>query len=450
MLAGRCVRTWLLSLWGLVLSVGALTAHAAHAQVGPRALPALFATPRLTPTGEVALLLAGSLGYGLREALGSADALHHTGLGALGVAVAAPFGLSAELRLDGRYEKHSARGDRGTGQVGELRAYLRYAHAAGARLRIGAELGVWVPGSRAPSFRFGATTLDGLLVFDTQMARDWSLSVAPGFRLDRSGRAMSDADVRSLSTGDYVTLGLSDANALLVRAGVERAFPRGQLFLECTWDAYLGKQAARLSRTPMQAALGGRASLDQAGRLSLTASVRALVNARPTLDREAALTPFPPRAELWVGLRYELTRTRAVAAAEPVRDESAPPAQSAPVAPPPQPPLAPAAPAVHVEPELVVPPAPAIVPGQLRLLIRDHRSGEPLRAEVRVHGEDEAAASQTNETADAEGRLRIELPKGRYTVTIKLKGYRKQIKQLTIEDESVTMLDVALHARSKR
>lgn len=420
-------------------------AHPAHAQVGPRALPALFATPRLAPAESLAFLLSGALGYGFREALASGDALHHTGLAALGVGVAAPFGLSAELRLDGRYEKHTARGDRGTGQVGELRAYLRYAHAAGSHLRIGAELGVWVPGAKAPSFRFGATTLDALLMFDTQLEKDWSLIVAPGFRLDRSGHALSDADVRGLSTGDYVTLGLSDANALLVRAGVERLFPRGQLFLEWTWDAYLGKRAVSLSHAPMQAALGGRASLDERGRLSLTASLRALVNARPTLDREGPLTPFPPRAELWCGLRYELTRAPEEAPAEAAPTPPPAPIEPAPLEPPPV-----EVPPRVAEPESEVPPAPAIVPGQLRLLIRDHRSGEPLRAEVRVRSEDEAGAPERSETADAEGRLRLELPKGRYKVIIKLKGYRKQIKQLSIEDESVTMLDVALHARSKR
>ncbi|HEX6239280.1 MAG TPA: PEGA domain-containing protein, partial [Polyangiales bacterium] len=48
------------------------------------------------------------------------------------------------------------------------------------------------------------------------------------------------------------------------------------------------------------------------------------------------------------------------------------------------------------------------------------------------------------------GKLTLDLAPGRYQVTIKLKGYRKQKKTLSIEDRSVTILDVALHARSKR
>ena len=294
-------------IWGLTFilawSVSTLAASAAEAQVGPRALPALFATPRLSPPEALSFALAGAAGYGIREALTAQDALHHTALAGLGAALATPWGLGAELRLDGRLEKHTAQGDRGTGMVGELRGYLRYAHALGTRTRLGAELGVWVPGGSAPSLRFSATTLDALLALDAQLGKAFSLLFASGFRFDQSAAAAPHPE--RLSTGDYVTLGLSDSHAVLVRAGVARDLRRGQVFLEWTWDALLGAQAPALAESPMFVGLGGRAALSADGRLALTLSARALVSARPAVEPDGPLVPFPPRAELWCGLRFE-------------------------------------------------------------------------------------------------------------------------------------------------
>jgi hypothetical protein len=471
----------------------------------------LLATPRVDTPESLRFALAAAAGYGMREALTAGDALHHTGFGSLAAALEAPFGLAAELRLDGRLEKHTAQGDKGTGQVGELRGYLRYARMLGSRVGLGGELGVWVPGAHAPSLRFDSTTLDALVFLDARVAKAWSLQLAPGFRYDRSGQAMAHPE--RLSTGDFVTLGLSDAHEVLVRAGVQRAFARGQLFLEWSWDARVGKHAGALAESPMQVALGGRAALTQDARLALTLSARALVSSRPEVQPDEPLIPFPPRVELWCGLHYQLTR-RSVAPAPaqgvaPVQD--APPVAVAVL--PVLPALASPAPltlrvfdashapvsdasvyldqaessqhlsdaqgqvvfadvavGAHVlqisadgfQPqqlslqhergaaarELTLQALPEN--GQLRLLVRDHRSGEPLRAEVLARPEALAAAAPAAQQVSAEGRLLLDLAPGRYVVTIKLKGYRKQIKKLEIEDKSVTILDVALHARSRR
>jgi hypothetical protein len=86
----------------------------------------------------------------------------------------------------------------------------------------------------------------------------------------------------------------------------------------------------------------------------------------------------------------------------------------------------------------------------VRLLVRDHRSGEPLMAQIRVQLEEAAAERIQEHVSSREGRLELTLAPGRYTIQIKLHGYRKQRKTVTIEDQSVTMLDVALHARSKK
>jgi hypothetical protein len=98
------------------------------------------------------------------------------------------------------------------------------------------------------------------------------------------------------------------------------------------------------------------------------------------------------------------------------------------------------------------PPAPepeAAAEGQLRLLVRDHRSGAALQAEVQVRSASAEPSADTHKVG-ADGRLALSLAPGRYVVEVRLKGYRKQRKSVEIEDQSVTMLDVALHARSKK
>lgn len=437
---------WLVRL-AIALFVALGVVRLAHAQVGVRALPALSTTPRLRSPDALAVRLAGSLGYGMREALAPGDALHHTLLSALGAALMAPFGLSGELRVDGRLENHTAKGDAGSGMVGELRGYLRYAAQLPHGIALGTELSAWVPGGRAPSLRFSATTLDAVLVMDTALGHGWGVVLAPGFRLDHSARAMPNAS--QLSTSDFVTLGLSSANALLARAGVVRAFARGDAFVEWTWDALVGKHSGPLSVSPMQVAMGGSLPLDRAERVSLQLTARALVSQRAQVVQSAHVLPFPPRAELWCALKVALQRgqaskpppaaQRATDATPAPRVVSAPPAPEAP----------PEVASSEVTSPETASPEPATT-GQVRLLVRDERTGKPLVATVRVRRTDaEDAAEQTLEP-DGEGRLSLDLTPGRYRVQVRVKGYRRQVKSIAVEADSVTILDVALHARSER
>jgi hypothetical protein len=85
--------------------------------------------------------------------------------------------------------------------------------------------------------------------------------------------------------------------------------------------------------------------------------------------------------------------------------------------------------------------------GQLRFLVRDHETGEPLTANIHVRPGD-AQSEPSVYQASADGRFELELAPGRYLVEVKLYGWRKQAKTVEIEDESVTMIDAALHPRA--
>jgi hypothetical protein len=87
--------------------------------------------------------------------------------------------------------------------------------------------------------------------------------------------------------------------------------------------------------------------------------------------------------------------------------------------------------------------------GQLRFLVRDHETGEPLVANI-VISPVGAGGPSIEHKAGADGHFELELAPGRYQVVIKLYGWRKQTKTVEIEDESVTLIDAALHGRSKK
>lgn len=413
-------------------------------QVGPRALPSLLDTPRMLQATDTTFVLAGAAGVGVREPLGDAAHAQPLVMGALGGSVQTRSGFGAELRVDGRLELDgkSTSGTDSAGSVGAPRAYLRYARALHNRLSLGAELGLWVPGGKAPSLRFEASTLDALVGVDARLAGPWSLIAAAGFRFDQSAKAFPNSD--QLSQGDFVALGLSDSHAVLARLGAQVELTRAQLFAEWTWDVLIGQQAPALLESPMHVALGARTALTRDGALRLLSSARALVSQRPEVWVQGPLVPFPARGELWLGLSYALGgQKKAEPEPQPVAQETAKPTVEEP------PPATPAPVVVAAAAVPVAEPAPPPPSGQVRLLVRDNQTGEALLASVEVKLLDAPDEPAREHRIGADGRLEITLPAGRYSVEIKLYGWRKQVKTIAVEDQSVTLLDVGLHARSK-
>ena len=76
-------------------------------------------------------------------------------------------------------------------------------------------------------------------------------------------------------------------------------------------------------------------------------------------------------------------------------------------------------------------------PGQLRGLVRSFR-GKPLRAELRI--EPERKVVETGK----DGSFEIDLPPGAYEVTISVEGFTSQTRQILIEEEGVTIMNVDL------
>ncbi|MFT3923744.1 MAG: hypothetical protein QM778_14525 [Myxococcales bacterium] len=96
----------------------------ACAQVGPRALPALFTTPRILRPKHTSGTILGAAGYGSREQFSGSDETRSTALGALAAAVNHRSGIAGELRLDGRLEV-PPNGNEKLASVGEVRGFVR-------------------------------------------------------------------------------------------------------------------------------------------------------------------------------------------------------------------------------------------------------------------------------------------------------------------------------------
>ncbi len=494
----------------LLCVLGVTHPNRAHAQVGPRALPTLLTTPRLLRPKSVALTVLGSAGYGAREKFAGAD-VRHTALGALALALNGPSGIGGELHLNGRLEVPTSGAEAKPASVGELRGFLRFGKPVAPKLDLGFEVGLWIPGAKAPSLSLDATTVDGVMIFDTRVTEHLAWIVAGGFRLDHSKQALP---AERLSRDDWVALGLSSWNAALARIGGELTLGRTRSFVEWTWDVFVGSTAPKAIESPMYAALGTRIDLDRKKALVLNLSARTLLSQRARIDLAGPVLPYPPRTELWTALSYTFgggepatKPTPNLPPKEPVAP--APPKPREAVVAVPDATEAPATLTVRVvdkasgpvvganvqvgslapvvtdangaahlhdvplgeQPVTVIADgfdaqsatlqvAPGVNPGlelaleahhpsgQLRFLVRDHGTGEPLKANIIVTAV--AGGMPIEHTAGADGRFELELPPGRYEIKIKLYGWRKQVKTVEIEDESVTMIDAALHPRSRR
>jgi hypothetical protein len=204
------------------------------AVLGHGAMPGgqLVAAPRVLPAGLVGA--AGFAAVGYRKELLGPEHSYARGTGSLAVAYSPLRLLTLGLTLDGRYDRHYGIAPTGEdGYVGDPRLLVRLARQVGP-LQLGAQASVWLPGGKAPSVDFGATTVE-LRALAGVAAGPAQLVVNAGFRLDRSSRSVDDP--RSLTPQDQISLGVGEFNAAVVGAMV--SMPVGRLFFSLEGDADL-------------------------------------------------------------------------------------------------------------------------------------------------------------------------------------------------------------------
>jgi len=212
--------------------------------IGYGAMPGGLHVPSAETLPEGAVEVSALSGFGMRKTLLGPDHKMSRTIGTLAVAFAPTRLLTIGLSLDGRYDKHSG-GAAGTapmtddGYVGDPHLLVRAAKPFG-NVKLGGQLGVWVPGKDAPSIAVKAVSVD-LRGIATLAAGPGQLSLDAGFRLDNSAKSV-DSPSR-LSVQDRVSLGVSDYSAVVM--GAHLVFPAGKAFagVEGSVDYFVGSDA---------------------------------------------------------------------------------------------------------------------------------------------------------------------------------------------------------------
>lgn len=439
------------------------------------------------PTCPLGFAAGATAGYGATELRGHHDRL----IGNLGFAYTPLSWLSLSLELLGRIDKHPS-DERGSNVTGNGDPWLRgrVGWPIRERLSLGGELGLWLPGNDAPSFKPSATTVEAKGLVSYELAPRWQLLGTLGLRLDNSGN--SAPDLTRVRQGDRVALGLSDSHALLLGVGVAHfVLPELQAFAELSAQLLVGSDAPGLLKSPLRAAIGARYFF--LPKLQAELTLVPSFSQRPSIAADAPLVPIEPRFSALIGVRYQFGGPVAVAEVmDPRPDEGF--AKD-------EPQLATVTGVVHddqgaplpdtnvtlrqgvseqsaitdaegryqfrnvipgdvqlnastagfetaswdvraVAPLTQVPPrvlTPAGDKGTLRCLVRSFTS-QALKAQVVVR--DARGRRVAAGTTDAQGLLEISLTSGNYRVMIEADGYKSQRTNVRVSTNEVAILNV--------
>lgn len=258
--------------------------------------------------GDRTLHLLSAAGYGYTEGVLGVGDRHHRLAGTLAVDGRPLPWLGLALRLDGRYDLHTAPGrPDDDGWVGDPRLYLRADHALASGLRLGLRAGLWLPGRNVPSVRAGALSPELIALLSAPVGEAVLLTLNAGYRLDRSARSAPDA--ARMSDADRIALEVSAFDQVLLGGAV--GYRRGP------WQGYLDADAALLVgsgspsplASPIRIGLGGRRQVSPA--VWLETRLEVSPSTRPALEATAPLVPIPPRVAIWAGLVYRTIRSPA-------------------------------------------------------------------------------------------------------------------------------------------
>jgi Carboxypeptidase regulatory-like domain len=466
------------------------------------AMPGVYRVATAEPQDPGVAFYTGA-GYGFASGVMGEDDVHHRLGGSLAASFRALPWLAAGFRMDGRFDQHTGLAsidqEDDDGLVGEPRILLHAGGSLNDAWHAGARVTVWLPGSEAPSIVFGAVTPDAVAMLTyAPPGGALRLGANAGFRLDRSAASAEDADL--LSQADRLSLGVSDASAVLVGLGATYRLGSVDILGELTWDLLLGEDAPELRGSPMRVAAGVRVPVLEI--LAAELVVESNLAELPSAAAGEPLVPYEPRISVGVGLHYRFGASRAKPRTTPAEQPETPEPETPPaartgvirgrvqgaggVAVPsaavtveiggaprevaldaegrfrvddvPPGPVTVSVRAEGFEPatrsltlaagddqELAIELERALPPGQLRGFVRSF-GGKPVAAELTIESAGEPLG--TTITAAEDGSFEIDVAPGQYDVVIRAPGYREQRRSVTIEQGGVLILNVDLRRQN--
>lgn len=460
---------------------------------------ALPGVDEVTLAGPMQLGLAASFttGYGYTEAIIESADQHHRVITSLSFSYRPKDWLAVGLNLDGRYDRHRKLSTgRDDSFVLDPRLFGLATYALSETFAVGALVTVWTPpGKKSFSFVGRAVTPELRLLASYRLnSGPLLLAANAGFRLDRSASAIDSPE--QYSSADQLALGLSGSN--VVPLGFAATYDVGSFSIlsEWAWDLHVGESAPRPRSSPMALSFGGRyapATMPLAFQVIMTTDV----SLRPDFNAHTTTIPIEPRWRITAGISFS---TRAASDADVIERIPTSPAPT-----PPAPPTLgklngrvvtgadqPIRDAViklvtndghtltatttldgrftfdevplgdirvkaeargYVAAEETTRIADATETKDLTLRLAEALPEGEIRGTIRTFRGQGLPASLTIEplakslTANADGTFAVIVPPGTYEITIQAKGYRSQTRQLTVETEGVTVLNVDLRRR---
>lgn len=478
--------------WTLAIQLGPVEARAEATRdvpkLGLRAMPELFQLA--TPDSAQGYSMAASLGLGHIDAVGRVP-----GAERIGSSVAAAYAVLPNLSLGLDFRGHLdlfPGANEGANGVGEPRLSAQGVVFRAQEFALGWAVFLRLPGASAPSIAWDAATPSMRALGSYQLNSTLRLVLNLGLELDQSYKSVQDYSL--LSDADRITLGLGKGPTLPVGLGLSarfEAFPHEAL-VEIFGRPQVGDNAADFGECPWALKLGVRPHLSRT--ISGMLGVEVGLSARSWNQLESSVVPIEPRVGLMLGVMY--APEPGYARSEPERP------------PPPEPPPAPRPPSsVAVDVELggrvVSESGEALVDATVRVMeqgqevaratvdaegrfeledlpnrpsfevavealdyetktltveagaqaevilypalpagvvegrISDYKD-QPLSAKVRV------LPLGVEVLAAEDGRFHLELPPGKYSLTVEAVGFRSETRVVQVENRGVFILNLAM------
>lgn len=293
---------------------------------GASAVPALrrVGVPSSAPEGGG---VAGEAGYALTEPVFDGDGDHHRVLGSIAGSLRPLPWLAFWLRADGRYDRHPPDdAGRDDGLQGVPRLGARLGATIDPMLALGLDLELLVPGGDAPSFEAAAFSFEARALAALRPSETVTIALLAGLRLDNSGATVPRPT--PYRRGDQIALGASDYSAVLAGVGAAFLLVPVELFVEATFDAFVGDGAPDAGVFPLRGSAGARLYVMRGLSIEVGAEVLASV-ARPAVSSWDPLVPVEPRFSAHAALRFampfsEPSAAEGAAVPEPAEPEAPP------------------------------------------------------------------------------------------------------------------------------